>query len=95
MFPALFVLILAGLPISFGLIATSLVFGWIAFGHSLGLQLFNRVTEITSSFVFAAVPMFILMGALLERSGTAERLFAALHLFLGRLRGGRGASQRC
>jgi tripartite ATP-independent transporter DctM subunit len=46
------------------------------------------VTEITSSFVFAAVPMFILMGALLERSGTAERLFAALHLFLGRLRGG-------
>ncbi len=88
MFPALFVLILAGLPISFGLIATSLVFGWIAFGHSLGLQLFNRVTEITSSFVFAAVPMFILMGALLERSGTAERLFAALHLFLGRLRGG-------
>jgi tripartite ATP-independent transporter DctM subunit len=88
MFPALFVLILAGLPISFGLIATSFVFGWIAFGHSLGLQLFNRVTEITSSFVFAAVPMFILMGALLERSGTAERLFAALHLFLGRLRGG-------
>ena len=88
MFPALFVLILAGLPISFGLIATSLVFGWIAFGPSLGLQLFNRVTEITSSFVFAAVPMFILMGALLERSGTAERLFAALHLFLGRLRGG-------
>ncbi len=88
MFPALFTLILAGLPISFGLIATSLVFGWIAFGETLGLQLFNRVTEITSSFVFAAVPMFILMGALLERSGTAERLFAALRLFLGRLRGG-------
>lgn len=88
MFPALFALILAGLPVSFSLIGTSLVFGWIAFGPSLGLQLFNRVTEISSSFVFAAVPMFILMGALLERSGTAERLFAALRLFLGGVRGG-------
>ena len=88
MFPALFALVFMGVPIAFALMTTSLAFGWLAFGDGIGLQLLNRLLEIASSFLFAAVPMFVLMGAVLERSGLAERLFLALQLPLGRVRGG-------
>ena len=88
MFPALFALVFMGVPIAFALMTTSLAFGWLAFGDGIGLQLLNRLLEIASSFLFAAVPMFVLMGAVLERSGLAERLFLALQLPLGQVRGG-------
>jgi TRAP-type mannitol/chloroaromatic compound transport system permease large subunit len=88
MFPALFALVFMGVPVAFALMTTSLAFGWLAFGDAIGLQLLNRLLEIAQSFLFAAVPMFVLMGAVLERSGLAERLFLALQLPLGRVRGG-------
>lgn len=88
MFPAMFALIFLGAPIAFALMATSLAFGWLAFEDAVGVQLLNRLLEVTQGFLFAAVPMFVLMGAVLERSGLAERLFLALQVPLGRVRGG-------
>lgn len=88
MFPALFALVLAGVPVSFALIATAAVFGLPFFGATLGQQLLGRLLEIAQGFAFAAVPAFIAMGAILERAGIAERLFAAMRLFLGALPGG-------
>ncbi len=41
-----------------------------------------------NAYVLVAVPMFILMAAILERSGVAKDLFRAMHIFSGRLRGG-------
>lgn len=88
MFPALFALVLFGIPVSFALLTTAAAFGWLFFGPAMPAQLLGKLEELSSGFVFAAVPMFVLMGVILERSGLAERLFSALQLWLGRLPGG-------
>lgn len=88
MFPALFALVFLGVPVSFALIVVGAGFGLPFFGTSLGQQLLGRLLEVASGFAFASVPAFIFMGALLERSGIAERLFAAMRVRLGALPGG-------
>ncbi len=52
------------------------------------LQLYGPLLHTASNFVLAAIPLFIFMGAVLERSGIAKRLFQALQLWLGGLPGG-------
>jgi tripartite ATP-independent transporter DctM subunit len=88
MFPALFALVLAGVPVGFALIATAAAFGFPFFEDLLPRQMYGRLTELASGFAFAAVPAFIFMGAVLERAGIAERLFEAMRIWLGRLPGG-------
>ncbi len=88
MFPALFVLIFLGLPVAFSLITVAFAAGLMAFGDLLPRQMFARLIDASSSYTLAAVPLFILMGAVLERSGIAERLFKAMQLWLGRMPGG-------
>ena len=88
MFPALFALILLGLPIAFSLALVSAVAGWMAFGSSAIAQLYGAFYSAATNFILSAIPMFILMGALLERSGIAERLFRVMNIWLGRLPGG-------
>ncbi|MBL8705161.1 MAG: TRAP transporter large permease subunit [Rhodospirillales bacterium] len=88
MFPALFALVFLGVPVSFSLIVIGAGFGLPFFGATLGQQLLGRLLEVASGFAFASVPAFIFMGALLERSGIAERLFAVMRLWLGALPGG-------
>lgn len=88
MFPVLFGLIFLGIPVSFSLIGTAFLFGIAAFGESLGGVLYDRVFGVANSPVLAAVPLFIFMGAMLERSAIAEKLFDAMQLWLGRLPGG-------
>lgn len=88
MFPALFVLIFAGVPIAFALAVVSVVAGWAAFGPNVLGQLYGAFYSAATNFILSAIPMFILMGALLERSGIAERLFKVMSLWLGRLPGG-------
>lgn len=88
MFPALFALVALGIPIGFALIVTAAAFALPVFGDLAGRQMFGKLAELSSSFAFAAVPAFILMGNILEKSGIAERLFTAMQLWLGRLPGG-------
>ena len=96
MFVALFGAILVGLPVAYSLIAISLLFGLPLFGSHLGQQFYGRLYEAASNYTLAAVPLFIFMGVMLERSGIAERLFNAMQLWLGRLPGGLPSpSSRC
>lgn len=88
MLPALFALVFLGVPVGFALILVGVGFAAPVFGEVLPRQVLARVLEIPQQFAFAAVPAFVLMGALLERSGLAEKLFAAMRLLLGRLPGG-------
>ena len=88
MFGALFILVFAGLPVSFSLIIVAIGFGYTVFGDLIFLQLYGSVLSTASNFVLAAIPLFIFMGAILERSGIAKRLFLALQLWLGGLPGG-------
>ena len=88
MFPALFLLIFAGFPVAFSLMSVALVFGYMTFGDASFYQFTNKVEEVASNFVLAAVPLFIFMGSMLERSGIADRLFDAVHLWTKRMPGG-------
>ncbi|MEP3296131.1 TRAP transporter large permease [Tateyamaria sp.] len=88
MFVVLFVLVFAGVPVAFSLIIIAIAFGFSVFGELIFLQLYGPLLHTASNFVLAAIPLFIFMGAILERSGIAKRLFYALQLWLGGLPGG-------
>ncbi len=88
MFPALFTLVLIGFPVAFSLIVTSFGFALLAFGSLAPAQLYRFIESVAMQPTFAAIPLFIFMGAMMERSGIAERLFEAMKLWLGRLPGG-------
>lgn len=88
MFPGMFLLIFLGIPVSFSLIIPALVAGWFAFGDQVFNQLYGGLYSATTNYILSAIPMFVLMGAILERSGIAARLFRTMQLWLGRLPGG-------
>ncbi|MEV8467540.1 TRAP transporter large permease subunit [Fluviibacterium sp. DFM31] len=88
MFATLFVLVFAGIPVAFSMMIVSVIFGYSVFGDLLFLQLYGPLLHTASNFVLAAIPLFIFMGAVLERSGIARRLFHALQLWLGGMPGG-------
>ena len=88
MFPALFLLVFLGFPVAFCMIALSFVFGFWFFGDTLGPQMFSQLHAVATNYVLTALPLFVFMGAALERSGIAERLFIAIQLWIGKLRGG-------
>ncbi|WP_420723022.1 MULTISPECIES: TRAP transporter large permease [unclassified Hwanghaeella] len=88
MFPALLFLIFMGVPVAFALMGVAFVFGLFAFGEASFFLYTQKIEDIASNFVLAAVPMFVFMGAMLERSGIAENLFSAVHLWTRRLPGG-------
>ena len=88
MFPAVLLAVFLGVPVAFSLLGTALVFGLVTFESAVIFQFIQKVEGIASNFVLAAVPLFIFMGAMLERSGIAERLFEAIHLWTRRLPGG-------
>ena len=88
MFPAVLLVLFAGFPVAFALMGVALGFGLITFGPPIIFQFTEKVDAIASNFVLAAVPLFVFMGSILERSGIAERLFEAVHLWTRRLPGG-------
>ena len=88
MFPILLTLIFLGVPIAFALMSTAFIFGLMRFGDNAVNVFFYKVDEISGASVLAAVPLFIFMGAMLEKSGTAERLFEAIHLWTQKFPGG-------
>ena len=97
MFVALCGLILLGFPVSFTLAGTALIFGLI--GMAMGvfdadfLGVFpNRIFGVMTNEVLIAVPLFVFMGVMLERSKVAEELLDTMGQLFGTLRGGLGIS---
>lgn len=88
MFPALFVLIFLGIPVAFSLIVVSVVFGWFTFDAVVFQQLYGSIYSASTNYVLSSIPLFVLMGAILEKSGIAKNLFDAIQLWIGRLPGG-------
>lgn len=88
MFPALFLLVFLGVPVAFALMGVAFVFGLDVFGAAVFFQFTQKIESTAGNFVLAAVPLFVFMGAMLERSGIAEQLFDAVHLWTRRLPGG-------
>lgn len=88
MFPVMIFSVFAGFPVAFCLMGIALIFGIFGFGLSLPPMLIRRVYGMADNYVLAAVPLFIFMGTMLERSGIAKRLFEAISIWTGRLKGG-------
>jgi len=88
MLATMFVLVFLGVQVAFALSGTALIFGYIVFKGAVIFQFMEKIEDIASNFVLAAVPLFVFMGTMLERSGIAEALFEAVHLWTRRLPGG-------
>ncbi len=93
MFAGLFVLLLTGFPVAFGLAATGLAFGLIGmeagiFPAALFGALPSRIFGIMQNDTLLAIPFFTFMGIILERSGMAEDLLETVGQVFGPLRGG-------
>jgi len=88
MFLALTILLLFGFPVTFTLMGTALTFGLIGFGWAFFNLLPLRIWGIMTNVTLLAVPLFVFMGVMLERSGLAEDLLDTMGLLFGRLRGG-------
>ncbi len=92
MFLALTILLLAGFPVTFTLMGTALCFGLIGFGWDFFNLLPLRIWGVMTNVTLMAVPLFVFMGVMLERSGLAEELLDTMGLLFGRLRGGLAVS---
>ncbi|HJS30847.1 MAG TPA: TRAP transporter large permease subunit [Alphaproteobacteria bacterium] len=97
MFLTVIFLLMIGYPVAFSLGGASLLFGFL--GHAYGafdLQLLgalpNRFWGVMNNEVLVAVPLFIFMGVMLERSRIAEVLLTTMGQIFGGLRGGLGYS---
>ena len=92
MFLVCLVLLALGFPVAFTFGGVALIFGL----YAEGLQLFQLVAErmhsIMTNVTLMAVPLFIFMGLVLERSGIAERMLESMGSLFGRVRGGLAAS---
>ena len=92
MFLALTILLMAGFPVTFTLMGTALVFGLIGFGWGFFNLLPLRIWGVINNVTLLAVPLFVFMGVMLERSGLAEELLDTMGILFGRLRGGLAVS---
>lgn len=88
MFAVLTILLMAGFPVAFTLLGTSLFFGLIGFGWDFFNLLPLRIWGTMTNFTLLAVPLFVFMGVTLERSGLAEDLLETMALLFGRMCGG-------
>jgi tripartite ATP-independent transporter DctM subunit len=97
MFFGIIGLLMLGFPVAFTLAGVSLIFGlvgmWLGvFDPSNYAALPSRYIGFMTNEVLVAVPLFIFMGVMLERSGIAEQLLMTMGKLFGNLRGGLGIS---
>lgn len=93
----LFAGLLAGLPVAIHLAATGLLFSLIGIQYNYFDAIFlqaipNRLFGIVNNQLLISVPLFVLMGNILEKTNIAERLLNVMAQLLGRVRGGLGLS---
>ncbi|WP_414754075.1 TRAP transporter large permease [Anabaena sp. CCY 9910] len=93
MFAGALVLLSSGYPVAFSLGGVAILFGLLGIGLGVFDPIFltampQRIFGIMANYTLLAIPYFIFMGAMLEKSGIAERLLETMGILLGRLRGG-------
>ena len=88
LFLVLFLLLLMGYPVAFTLGGVSVLLGLMTFGADFFNLLPLRIWGVMTNYVLLAVPLFVYMGVMLEKSGLAEDMLETMALLFGRLRGG-------
>ncbi len=87
-FIVVLLLLLFGFPVAFTLGGASILFGLATFGFDFFNLLPLRIWGIMNNYILIAVPLFIYMGVMFEKSGLAEDLLETMALLFGKLRGG-------
>jgi tripartite ATP-independent transporter DctM subunit len=100
MFISFIALLFSGFPVAYVLAGIGVVFAFIGFladnhlGAMTGLDfntlglVVNRIYKIMDNWILVALPMFIFMGIMLDKSGVAERLMGSMQALFGQVRGG-------
>jgi tripartite ATP-independent transporter DctM subunit len=93
MFVVVMLLIFSGYPVAFALGGTAVAFAFVGvaagvFDWPLLYAMPERIFGIMANYVLLAVPFFIFMGTMLEKSRLAEDLLETIGLLFGRMRGG-------
>ena len=88
MFLSLMLMLMLGYPVAFTLGAIALLFGGVFLGFDFFHLLPLRIWGVMTNFTLLAVPLFIFMGIVLDKSGLAEDLLETMGMLFGRLRGG-------
>ncbi len=90
MLASFFVMLLAGIPVGLTLATAGFVFGYLGFGPLLFNLLPHRIFGVVTNSTLLAIPLFVFMGVMLEKSKLAEDLMDVIGYAAGGLRGGFG-----
>ncbi len=85
-------MLMMGYPVAFTLGAVGFFFGMLGFGLNLFNLLPLRIYGVMTNYTLLAIPLFVFMGVMLERSGVAQDLLETMGLLFGRVRGGMAIS---
>jgi len=92
MFTFVFALLLLGYPVAFTIGGVAMFFGFFNFGPEFFGLLPLRIWGTMTNFTLMAVPLFIYMGVMLEKSGLAEELLETMSLVFAKIKGGLAVS---
>jgi len=85
---AFFVLVLTGIPVAFAVAAVGFVFGFIGFDGWLFSLLPSRIFGTITNYTLLAIPLFVFMGVMLDKTRVAERMLDVIGHLCGALPGG-------
>ena len=88
LFLSIFILILYGYPVAFTLAGISMIYALCFLEPTSFNALPPRIMGVMSNYVLLAVPLFIYMGIMLEKSGIAENLLETMAILFGKVKGG-------
>ena len=88
MLVTMIILVILGSPVAFTLGGLAVIFGIAGWGLEV-LSIFpERIYTTMTAYSLIAVPLFVLMGAIIQASGVAERLYNSFDLLFGSIKGG-------
>ncbi len=90
MLAGFFGLLMLGVPVAISLATAGFVFGYLGFGETLFNLLPARVFGVAAGYQWLAIPLFVFMGVMLEKSRLADDLLDVMGHLAGGLRGGMG-----
>ena len=85
-----FVMLMIGVPVAISLATVGFVFGWLGFGDGLFNLLPARLYGVVAGYQWMAIPLFVFMGVMLEKSRLADDLLDVMGHLAGGVRGGMG-----
>ena len=87
-FGSLLFFLVLGLPLTFVLGGVSVIFLYFTWGPDAFYMVASQIWSTMGNFTLVAIPLFVFMAMVLERTGVAKDLYRMMYLWWGGLRGG-------